>query len=68
MVRPTDRETIDIEEIVCYRFQKEWAGCAIQNHTRSTRVVSSRGIQGKTWARIFCGFRRKEPVRQGKQA
>ena len=59
MVRSTDLETIAIEKIVCYSYQKEGAGHA--GSTRASQEVE--GSRRKHGREFFCGFHGKELVR-----
>ena len=69
MMRPTDRETIPVEKIVCCSSQEEGARHTMQGHTGSPRI----GQEAKEWGESmgkspYCNFPGKEWVRQGKQA
>lgn len=62
MVRPTDGETIDIEEVICYRFQKEGAGYAMQDHMGKhqggQQAEASRGKRGQESSVVSTGKNR----------
>lgn len=52
MARSADLETIAVEKIVCYSYQKEGAGHAGKHQGQS----GGRRIKEKTWARVLLWF------------
>ena len=68
MGKPKDHKMIAIERYFTHNSQEEWAchtmGCATRG---STRVVMRQREGEEMWAKVYCGFFRKELSRQNKQ-
>lgn len=68
MVRPTDQERITVEKEVVTVPKRRAPARTMQGHTGKQCWSGDGGVGGTMSKGLYCGFQRKKPARQGKQA